>query len=228
MKLGKDVNEDATDRARKKLITELNSRNLEYSTDYMITPGNSNGDHYLLIDTLNAKGTEELKNLPAVSKKVFGDLKKETLLSVRETELLLKHETAEFIPSVRAIVDSIPQFSNTVKDTEVEAAKQMLIQDSSWVTAMYDELGDNADETKIKDWVYDNILNPIVSNDKMKLGMADLFNPASGLTPEQMVDLAKTLLEQFQDSKIPINLDFILDEDLKDSAGWMPAAFLIP
>ena len=53
----------------------------------------------------------------------------------------------------------------------------------------------------------------------MKLGMADLFNPSSELTPEQMVDIAKTLLEQFQDSKIPINLDFILDEDLKDSAA---------
>jgi len=219
LKLGKDVNKDATDRAREKLIKELNSRNLEYQSDYMITPGDSNGDHYILIDTITAKGTEELKNLPAVSKKVFGDLKKETLLSVRETELLLKHETAEFIPSVRAIVDSIPQFSNTVEDTELEAAKQMLTQDSTWLTAMYDELGDDADETKIKDWVYDNILNPIVSNDKMKLGMADLFNPSSELTPEQMVDIAKTLLEQFQDSKIPINLDFILDEDLKDSAA---------
>lgn len=160
----------------------------------------------------------------------------DTGTGITNIKLFLDKEFKGFEPRLQSAQEEIQKYINLIKqetssfsnymntwlqgnwlyqqqDDTMQKAIQQVLFSKDWISLAEKELGDDATWDQIASWIETEYIEALssINEDEYKQKLLDLFN--TELTPEKRIALAQELQDYFEQEKIQVSLDFILNEN---------------
>lgn len=186
----------------------------------------------IIIDSAkNLETGEQIINLsiPEVELDDYGNI--ETVLGeyfsninndVQYARTQLENETSKFNLYLSTWLSTEPQFQK--QDMEIQTALKEMLFNSNWISEALKDPNVDGSWDSLANWIERNYLYAIdsINNKEIKKKIISLGQIND---PQEKINVAQYLQDYFKKYKIPISLDFILDENVYDSTQSIVNAF---
>lgn len=213
-----DVREASSIDIQNELYNALQMANIDLSKIIVDTVTDLETGEQILNLSMPEMELDDYSNIETVLGEYFANINND----IQYARTQLENETSKFNSYLNTWLSTEPQFQK--QDTEVQTALKEMLFNGNWISEALKDSNVDGSWDSLANWIERNYLYAIdkINDKEIKKKIISLGQIEN---PQEKINVAQELQDYFEQHKIPISLDFILDKNAYDSTQSIVNAF---